>query len=59
MSDNHRYHHHHRKDSASRFKERSLLAIEYRRKAEQWLRRILIAVAIFMLLALFYVYYLA
>ena len=55
MSDHHR-HHHHRKDSATRFKERSLLAIEYRRKAEKWLKRILIALAIIMCLAVAFVY---
>ena len=49
MSDQRR-HHHHRKDYASRFKERSLLAIEYRRKADKWLKITLMVFAILMVL---------
>ena len=50
MSDQHRYHHHHRRDYATRFKERSLLAIEYRRKADKWLKITLMVVAALMVL---------
>ena len=50
MSDQHRHHHHHHKDYASRFKERSLLAIEYRRKADKWLKITLMVVAALMVL---------
>lgn len=50
MSDQHRHHHHHHKDYASRFKERSLLAIEYRRKADKWLKITLMVIAALMVL---------
>ena len=55
MSEHHHHHHHH-KDSGTRFKERSLRAIELRRKAEKWLKNTLIIVAIIMILAVIYVY---
>lgn len=55
MSEHH-HHHSHRKDSATRFKERSLRAIEQRRKAEKWLKTILIILAALMILAVIYVY---
>lgn len=50
MSDQHRHHHHHHKDYASRFKERSLLAIEHRRKADKWLKITLMVIAALMVL---------
>ena len=50
------HHHHHRKDSATRFKERSLKAIEVRRKMEQWLKVALCVVAVLMILAVGFVY---
>ena len=56
MSDHHHHHHHHRKDGASRFKERSLNAIVLRRKLEKWGKIILLIVALFMILAVAYVY---
>jgi hypothetical protein len=52
----HHHHHHHRKDGASRFKERSLNAIVLRRKLEKWGKIVLTVVAIFMMLAVAYVY---
>ena len=45
--------HHHHKDGASRFRDRSLRAIELRRKAEKWLKVILLILAIFMVLLVF------
>ena len=56
MSDHHHHHHHHRKDGASRFKERSLNAIVLRRKLEKWGKIVLLIVALFMILAVAYVY---
>ena len=50
------HHHHHRKDSATRFKERSLNAIVLRRKLEKWLKIIVMALALLMILATLYVY---
>lgn len=55
MSEHH-HHHHHRKDSASRFKERSLRAIEFRRKAEKYLKFGLIGLAVLMIIAVLYAY---
>lgn len=46
----HHHHHHHRKDDASRFKERSLNAIAWRRKAEKWLKIVVTAIAIIMVI---------
>jgi hypothetical protein len=56
MSEQHHHHHHHHKDSATRFKERSLNAIVLRRKLEKWGKIIVLLLAIFMILATFYVY---
>jgi hypothetical protein len=56
MEQQHHHHHHHRKDGASRFKERSLNAIVLRRKLEKWGKIVLTVVAIFMMLAVAYVY---
>ena len=53
------HHHHHHKDGASRFKERSLNAIVFRRKLEKYLKLALTLVAIFMILAVIYVYAIA
>lgn len=49
-------HHHHKKDAATLFKERSLNAIERRRKMEKWLKAALIIVALAMILLTLYVY---
>lgn len=53
----HHHHHHHHKDDATRFKERSLNAIVLRRQLEKWGKIALLVVAIFMILAVVYVYY--
>ena len=45
------HHHHHKKDGASLFKQRSLQAIETRKKIEKLLKVTLIALAIIMGLA--------
>lgn len=42
--------HHEHKDSVSRFKERNLNAIVYRRKMEKWLKVLLIILAIVMVI---------
>lgn len=48
--------HHHKKDHATRFKERSLNAIVVRQKVEKWGKIVLLIVAILMILAVFFVY---
>ena len=53
------HHHHHHKDGASRFKERSLNAIVLRQKLEKWGKLILLVVALLMILAVAYLYFLA
>lgn len=45
-SHHHHHHHHHKMDGASRFKRKSLLALERRKKIEKWLFRSLLAFAI-------------
>ena len=55
MNNNHHHHHHHR-DGASRFRERSLDAIEFRRKLEKWGKIALLVVAVIMMLAVVIVY---
>ena len=57
-SSSHHHHHHHR-DGASRFKERSLNAIVFRRKLERYLKIALTVIAVLMILAVIYVYTLA
>ena len=52
----HKHHHHHHKDSATIFKERSLNAIVLRRKLEKWLKIVVMALALLMVLATLYVY---
>ena len=52
----HHHHHSHHDDYASRFKRKSLQSIEFRRKADKWLKIILLIVALFMILAVAYVY---
>lgn len=47
----HHHHHHHKKDGASLFKQRSLRAIETRKKVEKFLKVTLIILAIIMGLA--------
>ena len=55
----HHHHHHHHKDGASRFKERSLNAIVLRQKLEKWGKLTLLVVALLMILAVLYLYFLA
>ena len=49
--EHHHHHHHHKKDGASLFKQRSLKAIETRKKVEKLLKITLIVLAILMGLA--------
>ena len=49
----HSHHHHHHDDYASRFKRKSLQSIEFRRKADKWLKIILFFVALFMIALVF------
>ena len=49
--ENHHHHHHHKKDGASLFKQRSLRAIETRKKVEKILKVTLVIIAILMGLA--------
>lgn len=44
------HHHHHHRDGASRFRDRSLRAIEIRRKVGKWLKIVLLIFAVFMVL---------
>lgn len=49
-------HHHHHMDGASKFKRKSLLAIERRKKLSKWLFWALVVIAILMAIAVVYVY---
>ena len=49
--EHHHHHHHHKKDGASLFKQRSLQAIETRRRLEKVLKVSLVVLAIVMALA--------
>ncbi|UPS45387.1 hypothetical protein M1D30_04220 [Prevotella sp. E15-22] len=49
--EHHHHHHHHKKDGASLFKQRSLQAIETRRRVEKVLKVFLVVLAIVMALA--------
>ncbi len=55
-SEHHHHHHHHKRDGASRFKEKQLNAIVMRTRLERWLKKALIVVAIFMVIAVFIAY---
>ena len=46
----HHHHHHHHDDYATRFKRKSLQSIEFRRKADKWLKIILMLLALLMIL---------
>ena len=46
----HHHHHHHRDDYASRFKRKSLQSIEFRRKADKWLKIALLVLSAVMML---------
>ncbi|MBQ2209777.1 MAG: hypothetical protein II404_07425 [Prevotella sp.] len=58
-SSQHHHHHRHRKDQATRFKERSLNAIVLRRRIEKWLKIFLLVVALAMVATVVYLYFLA
>ena len=51
MAEEHHHHPHHKKDGASLFKQRSLRAIEMRKKIEKCLKVSLIILAIIMAIA--------
>ena len=44
------HHHHHRDDYASRFKKKSLQSIEFRRKADKWMKIALLILSLVMML---------
>ena len=50
------HHHHHRDDYASRFKKRSLQSIEFRRKADKWLKISLLVLSVVMMLTVVIAY---
>ena len=53
MSENtheHTHHHHHHDDYASRFKKKSLQSIEFRRKADKWMKIVLLVLSLIMML---------
>lgn len=56
MAEEHHHHHHHHRDGASLFRDRSLKAIEIRRKLEKWGKCFLLLVAILMIFAVCFVY---
>ncbi len=59
MADQDHHHHHHgkhKRDSASIFKEKSLRAIQTRKKIEKYIKIALLVVAIMMGLAVVFVY---
>ena len=55
-SSGHHHHHHHHMDGASKFKRKSLMAIERRKKIEKWLFRAVVLIAILMAIAVVVVY---
>ena len=48
MAQQQHHHHHHHEDYASHFKRKSLQSIEFRRKADKWLKVILMLLAALM-----------
>lgn len=56
QTEHHHHHHSHHLDSASRWKRKSLLNIERKKKLMKWLFRFLVVVAIIMAIAVIYVY---
>ena len=57
-SNNHSHHHHHHRheDEATKFKRRSLMAIEMRKKIAKWTFRALCVIAVIMAIAVVIVY---
>ena len=57
MSDNHSHHHHHHKeDYGSRFKRRILSSIAFRRSVDKWMKIILFALSVVMILLVILTY---
>lgn len=56
QSHEHHHHHHHKKDGASKFKQKSLAAIQRRKQIEKILKIGMIVVAIIMAFAVIIVY---
>jgi hypothetical protein len=60
MSDNHshhqHHHHHHKEDYGSRFKRQSLSSIAFRRSADKWMKIILFALSVVMILLVILTY---
>ena len=57
MSENHsHHHHHHEEDYASLFKRKSLSSIAFRRSAEKWMKIILFALSVVMILLVILTY---
>ena len=50
------HHHHHHDDFASRYKRKNLRGIIFRRKAEKWLKLLLLFVAMVMVAIVVYLY---
>lgn len=48
LHEHHHHHHHHKMDGASKFKRKSLLAIERKKFIAKWLKRTVVALAIIM-----------
>jgi hypothetical protein len=46
----HTHHHHHHDDYATKFKKKSLQSIEFRRKADKWMKISLFGLSIIMVL---------
>ncbi|MBR0170635.1 MAG: hypothetical protein IJQ14_07355 [Bacteroidales bacterium] len=57
MSDNHSHrHHHHKEDYGSRFKRQSLSSIAFRRSVAKWMKIILFALSVVMILLVILTY---
>ncbi len=56
QTNEHHHHRHHKKDSATIFKEKNLRAIEVRKKVEVWLKYIVMAIAVIMVICVFLAY---
>ncbi len=51
MAEHHHHHHHLKRDDASRFKEKSLRSIVFRKQLEKWAKIILFIISIMMVIA--------
>ena len=52
----HHHHHHHKPDGASRFKRKSLAAMKRRKMLVRVFKRVMVALAVIMVLAVFLAY---